>query len=59
MAVNYVGHAEKWDRLEVDGDPAKLDCAVNYTFGGKLLAQATVYRDRQSLETEAQMESLE
>lgn len=59
VAVNYVGHAEKWDRLEVDGDPAKLDCAVSYTLGGKLLAQATVYRDRQSLETEAQMESVE
>ncbi len=59
VAVNYVGHAEKWDRLEVDGDPSKLDCAVNYTLGGKLLAQATVYRDRQSLETEAQMENVE
>ncbi len=56
VAINYVGHAEKWDRLEVDGDPAKLDCSVDYRLGGKLLARATVYRDKQSLETEAQME---
>jgi len=56
VAVNYVGHAEKWDSLELDGDPAKLDCSVNYKFGGKLLAQATLYRDKLSLETEAAME---
>ena len=56
VAVNYIGHAEKWDSLELDGDPAKLDCTVNYKLGGKLLAQATIYRDRQSLETEAAME---
>ena len=56
VAINYVGHAEAWDRLELDGDPMKLDCTVNYKRDGKLLAQATVYRDRQSLETEAAME---
>lgn len=56
VAINYVGHAEGWDRLEVDGDPMKLDCAVSYKRDGKLLAQATVYRDHQSLETEAAME---
>jgi apoptosis-inducing factor 3 len=54
--VNYVGHAETWDCLEVDGDPAKLDCAVSYKLGGKLLARATMHRDLLSLETEMQME---
>ncbi|MDE2234850.1 MAG: FAD-dependent oxidoreductase [Gammaproteobacteria bacterium] len=57
VAVNYLGHAEHWDRLEIDGDPSKLDCAVNYLQGGKLLAQATVSRDKLSLETEARMEN--
>ena len=56
-AVNYVGHAEHWDQLEIDGDPAKLDCTVNYLQGGKLLAQATVSRDKLSLETEVRMEN--
>lgn len=40
----------------MDGDPAKGGCAVSYTLGGKLMAQATVARDKQSLETAAQME---
>jgi len=56
VAINYVGHAESWDKLELDGDPMKLDCSVSYKRDGRLLAQATVYRDRQSLETEAAME---
>ncbi|MGE5625445.1 MAG: FAD-dependent oxidoreductase [Bacillota bacterium] len=56
VAINYVGHAEGWDRLDVDGDPMKLDCSVSYRRDGRLLAQATVFRDRQSLETEAAME---
>ena len=58
MAINYVGHAEKWDRLEIDGDPAKGGCAVSYILGGKLMAQATVSRDKQSLVTAAEMERL-
>ena len=56
VAINYVGHAEKWDSLEMDGDPMQGDCAVSYKLGGKLMAQATVNRDRQSLETAAEME---
>ncbi|HSN16749.1 MAG TPA: FAD-dependent oxidoreductase [Gammaproteobacteria bacterium] len=55
VAINYVGHAEKWDEIAVDGDPEHLDCAVSYKQGGKLLALATIYRDKQSLECAAQM----
>ncbi|HEV7164008.1 MAG TPA: FAD-dependent oxidoreductase [Gammaproteobacteria bacterium] len=55
VAINYVGHAEKWDVLEMDGDPAK-DCAVSYKLGGKLMAVATISRDKQSLEVAAMME---
>lgn len=56
VAVNYVGHAQTWDKLELDGDPAKLDCTANYLKDGKRLAQATIYRDLVSLKTEAAME---
>jgi NADPH-dependent 2,4-dienoyl-CoA reductase/sulfur reductase-like enzyme len=56
VAINYVGHAEKWDEIRVDGDPARLDCAVSYLLGGKLMALATIYRDKLSLETAARME---
>ena len=55
VAINYVGHAEKWDEITVDGDPEKRDCAVSYKQGGKLLALATLYRDKQSLKCAAQM----
>ncbi len=56
VAINYVGHAEKWDAIEVGGDPAKLDCAVSYKLGGKLMALATIFRDELSLKTAAEME---
>ena len=56
VPINYVGHAERWDRIEVEGDIAARDCAVRFILGGKTLAAATIYRDRESLEIEAEME---
>jgi NADPH-dependent 2,4-dienoyl-CoA reductase/sulfur reductase-like enzyme/nitrite reductase/ring-hydroxylating ferredoxin subunit len=57
VTIAYVGHAEKWDAIEVDGDPAKNDCTVRYMLGGREMARATIFRDRESLETEVRMES--
>ena len=56
VTINYVGHAEQWDRIEVDG-ALDHDCAVRYTRGGRTLAVATIARDLLSLQTEAAMES--
>jgi NADPH-dependent 2,4-dienoyl-CoA reductase/sulfur reductase-like enzyme len=56
VSINYVGHAERWDALRVDGDPAARDTAVRYERGGKLLALATIFRDEESLRTEIAME---
>ena len=56
VSFNYVGHAENWERIELQGDPSKLDCAVTYFQGTRALALATLWRDRQSLECEARME---
>jgi len=56
--ISYVGHAEKWDAVRIDGDPAKLDCAVRYELAGRVLAVATIGRDLESLRTEAAMESV-
>jgi NADPH-dependent 2,4-dienoyl-CoA reductase/sulfur reductase-like enzyme/nitrite reductase/ring-hydroxylating ferredoxin subunit len=56
MPINYVGHAEKWDSLQIDGDVSARDCSVRYNRNGKTLALATVYRDQESLRVEAEME---
>jgi NADPH-dependent 2,4-dienoyl-CoA reductase/sulfur reductase-like enzyme/nitrite reductase/ring-hydroxylating ferredoxin subunit len=55
-SISYVGHAEKWERAKLDGDPAKRDCTVRFTGDGRTLAVATIFRDRESLEAERQME---
>lgn len=54
--INYVGHAERWDDIEVDGSLEALDCTVEYRRAGKVLAVVTIGRDLASLEAEARME---
>ncbi len=56
VAVSYVGHAERWDEIVMDGDPGARDCAVTYRAGGRDLAVATIRRDMESLMTEIAME---
>jgi NADPH-dependent 2,4-dienoyl-CoA reductase/sulfur reductase-like enzyme len=56
VAINYVGHAERWDNVVIDGDLAKRDATVSYHLGDRVLATATVGRDRESLRTEHRME---
>jgi hypothetical protein len=54
--ITYVGHAEQWDRLDIDGDPIAHDCTVSFWHQGRKLAVATVDRDRSSLEAEREFE---
>jgi NADPH-dependent 2,4-dienoyl-CoA reductase/sulfur reductase-like enzyme/nitrite reductase/ring-hydroxylating ferredoxin subunit len=56
VSINYVGHAERWDVIEVDGSIEQRDCAVRYRASGRLLALASVSRDRESLEAELALE---
>jgi NADPH-dependent 2,4-dienoyl-CoA reductase/sulfur reductase-like enzyme/nitrite reductase/ring-hydroxylating ferredoxin subunit len=56
VPINYVGHAEKWDEIAVDGDIAARDCLLRYKSGGRVLAVASIYRDPASLEAELAME---
>jgi apoptosis-inducing factor 3 len=56
LPINYVGHAEKWDKLEIEGDIAARDCLVRYRRDGKVLAAASIYRDVDSLKQEWAME---
>ena len=56
IPINYVGHAESWDELVVEGDIAARDCLVRYRRGGRTLAVASIFRDVQSLEAEVSFE---
>ena len=56
VPINYVGHAEKWDEIAVDGDIAGKDCLLQYKSRGRVLAVASIYRDVASLEAELAME---
>jgi len=56
VPINYVGHAESWDRIDVSGKVADRDCALAYRKAGRTLAIASIYRDHVSLEAEAAME---
>ncbi len=56
VPINYVGHAEKWDEIAIDGDIAGKDCLLKYKSRGRVLAVASIYRDLASLEAELAME---
>jgi apoptosis-inducing factor 3 len=57
VPINYVGHAERWDDIDIDGDVMKRDCVVRYTQNGRVLAVASIYRDLDSLKAAAEMET--
>jgi NADPH-dependent 2,4-dienoyl-CoA reductase/sulfur reductase-like enzyme len=56
VSISYVGHAEKWERLEIRGDLANRDAACVFRSASRVLAVASIFRDRLSLEVEAAME---
>jgi NADPH-dependent 2,4-dienoyl-CoA reductase/sulfur reductase-like enzyme/nitrite reductase/ring-hydroxylating ferredoxin subunit len=56
VPISYVGHAETWDELVVDGDPAARDCVLRYMRDGRVRAVASIHRDAESLTAEAAME---
>jgi NADPH-dependent 2,4-dienoyl-CoA reductase/sulfur reductase-like enzyme len=56
VPINYVGHAEAWDDLAIEGDIAARDCVLRYKRRGQVLAVASIYRDGDSLMAERAME---
>ena len=56
QAINYIGYAERWDRIEIEGNLAARDCAVRFVRNGRVLAVVTLGRDRESLEAEVALE---
>jgi apoptosis-inducing factor 3 len=57
VPINYVGHAESWDAIEIDGEIKSRDCLVRYRRGGKVLAVASIFRDIESLRAGLAMET--
>ena len=56
LPINYAGHAEKWDEIEIEGDVAAKDCFLRYKRNGRRLAVASIYRDAANLAAEFDME---
>src|SRR5215468_3997431 len=49
VPINYVGHAEAWDAIQVAGSLPDRNVLVAYRNKGRILAVASIYRDRDSL----------
>ena len=56
VPINYVGHAEQWDEIAVEGDIDAKDCLLRYKRSGRVLAVASIFRDLESLRAELAME---
>jgi NADPH-dependent 2,4-dienoyl-CoA reductase/sulfur reductase-like enzyme/nitrite reductase/ring-hydroxylating ferredoxin subunit len=56
IPVNYVGHAETWDELIVEGDINAKDCLLRFKSQGRTLAVASIFRDLENLQAELAME---
>jgi apoptosis-inducing factor 3 len=56
VPINYVGHAEQWDAIVIEGNVAAKDCLLRYMREGRALAVASIFRDAENLQAEAAME---
>jgi NADPH-dependent 2,4-dienoyl-CoA reductase/sulfur reductase-like enzyme/nitrite reductase/ring-hydroxylating ferredoxin subunit len=56
VPINYVGHAEQWDEIAIDGDIKSKDCLLRYKRNGRVLAVASIFRDVENLQAELAME---
>jgi apoptosis-inducing factor 3 len=58
VTVRYVGHAERWDEVRIDGSLDARDASVAYLEKGRRLAVATISRDRENLQAEVELERM-
>jgi len=56
VSINYVGHAERPEQVDVDGDAEHRDVSVRFGDGDHTAALATIFRDTESLQQEIEME---
>ncbi len=56
VQISFVGRSPKHAEVKVAGSLAGRDATVTYSAGGRIMAVATIFRDRQSLAAELAME---
>lgn len=56
VPINYIGHAEQWDEITIDGDVKSRDCLLRYKRRGRVTAVASIFRDLENLQAELAME---
>ncbi len=56
FGLAYVGHAERWDKAQIDGTLEARDCSITYSRGGRKLAVAVIHRDLEGLRAEVELE---
>ncbi|MDA9442384.1 pyridine nucleotide-disulfide oxidoreductase [Bradyrhizobium sp. CCBAU 51745] len=56
VPINYVGHAESYDDIAIEGSIKDRDCLLQYRKDGRVLAVASIYRDLDNLKAELEME---
>lgn len=56
FALAYVGHAERFDEVLIDGQLDAQDCTISYLRGGQKLAVAVIHRDLAGLHAEVELE---
>ena len=52
----YVGHAERFDKAEIDGRLDARDCTITFRRSGQKLAVAVIHRDLEGLRAEVEFE---
>ena len=55
-SISYVGHAEHWDAITIDGEIAAQNFVATFSLAGKTLAIVSMGRDRASLSAEVALE---
>jgi 3-phenylpropionate/trans-cinnamate dioxygenase ferredoxin reductase subunit len=57
VQISCVGHASQWDSCQIEGDLEKSNACAVYRRTDRIIAVATIGRDRLSLQVEAAMEA--
>jgi NADPH-dependent 2,4-dienoyl-CoA reductase/sulfur reductase-like enzyme len=56
LSIAYVGHAEKWDEVVIDGSIEERNCSIAYLREGRKQAVAVIHRDHEGLCAEIEFE---